>query len=111
MGGRVLVREDRAAAGGGGCFARGAVGLSSLVVLAPGVQAQQNTKLETLKRIHDSLVASRPGSFEDCVAWARLRFEELFNNLIRQLLHNFPVDQVGAETPKGQLSPLSAPIV
>lgn len=29
----------------------------------------------------------------DCVAWARLRFEELFNNTIRQLLHNFPIDQ------------------
>jgi ubiquitin-activating enzyme E1 len=58
------------------------------------LKTQQNTKLETLKRIHDSLVAHRPASFEDCVTWARLRFDELFNHIIRQLLHNFPVDQV-----------------
>ena len=55
---------------------------------------QPNTKLDTLKVIRKTLVDERPVSFEDCVVWARLRFEELFNNQIRQLLHNFPEDQV-----------------
>jgi ubiquitin-activating enzyme E1 len=55
---------------------------------------QPNTKTETLKQIRKSLVDERPVTFEDCVVWARLKFEELFNNTIRQLLHNFPEDQV-----------------
>lgn len=55
---------------------------------------QPNTKTETLKNIQRTLVDERPVTFEDCVAWARLKFEDLFNNQIRQLLHNFPEDQV-----------------
>ncbi|TYZ63723.1 hypothetical protein PybrP1_003692 [[Pythium] brassicae (nom. inval.)] len=55
---------------------------------------QQNTKLETLERLQQSLVDQRPSSFEDCVAWARFKFEDLFSNQIKQLLHNFPLDQV-----------------
>jgi len=34
----------------------------------------------------------RPTSFADCVVWARLKFEELFTNNIKQLLFNFPLD-------------------
>ena len=55
---------------------------------------QQNSKVETLKLIRQTLVDERPVSFEDCVVWARLQFESLFNNQIRQLLHNFPEDQI-----------------
>ena len=55
---------------------------------------QPNTKLETLKVLQKTLVDERPVTFEDCVVWARLKFESLFNNQIRQLLHNFPSDQV-----------------
>jgi len=55
---------------------------------------QPNTKTETLKKIRKTLVDERPVTFEDCVVWARLTFETLFNNQIRQLLHNFPPDQV-----------------
>ena len=55
---------------------------------------QPNTKTETLKKIRQTLVDERPVTFEDCVVWARLKFETLFNNQIRQLLHNFPPDQV-----------------
>lgn len=56
--------------------------------------AQQNTKLDTLQSIQSTLVDDRPRSFEDCVTWARLKFEDLFANQIQQLLHNFPEDQV-----------------
>ena len=55
---------------------------------------QPNTKLDTLRLVRRTLVEERPTSFEDCVTWARLTFEKLFNNQIRQLLHNFPPDQV-----------------
>lgn len=55
---------------------------------------QQNSKVETLKLIRKTLVDDRPVSFEDCVVWARLQFESLFNNQIRQLLYNFPPDQM-----------------
>lgn len=57
---------------------------------------QPSSKLETLQTIQRTLVDERPTSFEDCVTWARLTFEKLFNNQIRQLLHNFPPDQVTA---------------
>lgn len=55
---------------------------------------QPNTKAETVKKVRATLVDERPANFEDCVTWARLKFEELFNHQIRQLLHNFPPDQV-----------------
>jgi len=55
---------------------------------------QPNNKTETLQIIRQTLVDDRPTTFEDCVGWARLKFEDLFNNQIRQLLHNFPEDQV-----------------
>lgn len=55
---------------------------------------QPNTKTETLKMIRRTLVEERPLTFEDCVVWARLKFETLFDNHIRQLLFNFPPDQV-----------------
>jgi ubiquitin-activating enzyme E1 len=55
---------------------------------------QPNSKLDTLKIIRKTLVDERPVTFEDCVVWARLKYENLFNNQIRQLLHNFPADQV-----------------
>ena len=41
------------------------------------------------------LVDERPNNFEECVAWARHYWQELFHNQIRQLLYNFPPDQVG----------------
>lgn len=34
-----------------------------------------------------------PTSWEDCVRWARFKWETLFNNDIQQLLHCFPPDQ------------------
>lgn len=57
------------------------------------LKSQQNAKVETAKSIRSTLVDERPLSFDDCVVWARLKFEELFNNQIKQLLHNFPEDQ------------------
>lgn len=80
-----------------GAFKQAAEDVNSYLSQSPEdylASLQPNNKLETLKTIRRTLVEDRPTTFEDCVGWARLKFEELFNNQIRQLLHNFPEDQV-----------------
>lgn len=54
-----------------------------------GAQAQ-----EIYQSVKKVLVDEKPSSFEDCVSWARLHFEEQYSNQIKQLLHNFPKDQM-----------------
>nr|XP_023026513.1 ubiquitin-like modifier-activating enzyme 1 [Leptinotarsa decemlineata] len=61
----------------------------------PGVQP-----LEVLESVKAALVDERPKSFEDCIAWARNHWQEQYSNQIRQLLFNFPPDQL---TTTGQL--------
>ncbi|GBP93777.1 Ubiquitin-like modifier-activating enzyme 1 [Eumeta japonica] len=39
-------------------------------------------------------IADRPLNFEDCVTWARLHWEVQYANQIKQLLYNFPPDQL-----------------
>uniref|UniRef100_A0AAR2J4U3 E1 ubiquitin-activating enzyme n=1 Tax=Pygocentrus nattereri TaxID=42514 RepID=A0AAR2J4U3_PYGNA len=55
----------------------------------PGAQP-----LEVLEAVYKSLVTDCPRSWEDCVAWARNHWQCQYNNNIRQLLHNFPPDQL-----------------
>lgn len=55
--------------------------------------------LEVLEGVWSSLEdikagGQRPTSWEDCVTWARCKWETLYNNDIRQLLHCFPPGQV-----------------
>ncbi|XP_078494377.1 ubiquitin-like modifier-activating enzyme 1 [Ciona intestinalis] len=47
----------------------------------------------TLEAVHNALLKNRPQNFADCVQFARIRFQELYHNNIKQLLHNFPPDQ------------------
>jgi ubiquitin-activating enzyme E1 len=49
---------------------------------------------EQIKTIQEYLVTKRPRSFEECIEWARLQFEESYANEIKQLLYNLPKDQV-----------------
>merc|ERR1719219_1607614 len=56
--------------------------------------------METFETVDRMLGAERPTSYDDCVAWARLFFQEQYHNQIAQLLHNFPADQ---RTSSGQL--------
>jgi ubiquitin-activating enzyme E1 len=51
-------------------------------------------KLETVQGIKSNLIDDKPTSFDQCVAWARIKFEEFFNNNIQQLLYNFPLDMI-----------------
>nr|XP_022332288.1 ubiquitin-like modifier-activating enzyme 1 isoform X2 [Crassostrea virginica]XP_022332289.1 ubiquitin-like modifier-activating enzyme 1 isoform X2 [Crassostrea virginica] len=55
----------------------------------PGAQP-----VETLLGIKKALMDERPSNFQDCVNFARNLFQENYNNNIRQLLFNFPADQV-----------------
>lgn len=51
-------------------------------------------QLEVLESIKRVLVDERPFTFEDCISWACLHWEEQYHNQISQLLYNFPPDQV-----------------
>lgn len=55
---------------------------------------QGGSQKETLQTVYNYLVADKPLSFSACVAWARIKFEEMYNNNIQQLLFNFPKDSV-----------------
>ncbi|KAK7916550.1 hypothetical protein WMY93_012311 [Mugilogobius chulae] len=55
--------------------------------------------LQTFTEVWNGLVelesgGKRPKTWEDCVKWARLQWETLFHNDIRQLLHCFPHDEL-----------------
>uniref|UniRef100_A0A671XJX4 E1 ubiquitin-activating enzyme n=1 Tax=Sparus aurata TaxID=8175 RepID=A0A671XJX4_SPAAU len=57
--------------------------------------------LEVLEGVWNNLESmkdggQRPTSWEDCVSWARRKWETLYNNDICQLLHCFPPEQVTA---------------
>lgn len=56
--------------------------------------SQQNMKLDTLTRVSQALGEERPSTFQDCIQWARSRYEDLFNFRILQLLHSFPLDRL-----------------
>jgi len=47
-----------------------------------------------VEQIVSYLVTNKPLTFEECIIWARLQFEEKFNNAIRQLLHSLPKDHL-----------------
>ncbi|KAH8384761.1 hypothetical protein KR093_007810 [Drosophila rubida] len=60
------------------------------ILKLPGIQP-----LEILESIKAStLLDDKPKSFADCVEWARLYWEDQYANQIKQLLFNFPPDQV-----------------
>ncbi|KAL1501297.1 hypothetical protein ABEB36_006643 [Hypothenemus hampei] len=56
--------------------------------------------LEDIEAVKAALLDDRPKNFEECVAWARNHWQEQYSNQIRQLLFNFPPDQL---TSTGQL--------
>ena len=55
---------------------------------------------EQVEQILSYLVTNKPLTFEECVIWARLQFEEEYSNEIKQLLFSLPKDAV---TNTGQL--------
>ncbi|KAJ5098199.1 hypothetical protein N7532_005200 [Penicillium argentinense] len=61
---------------------------------------QAGNEKQTLEHLRDFLVSEKPVTFDDCIIWARNKFEEQYNNAIQQLLYNFPRD---SKTSTGQL--------
>uniref|UniRef100_A0A8D3CNN1 E1 ubiquitin-activating enzyme n=1 Tax=Scophthalmus maximus TaxID=52904 RepID=A0A8D3CNN1_SCOMX len=59
----------------------------------PGAQP-----VEVLEAVFKSLVTDCPHSWAACVAWARNHWQCQYSNNIRQLLHNFPPDQVHVDS-------------
>ncbi|GBN90139.1 Ubiquitin-like modifier-activating enzyme 1, partial [Araneus ventricosus] len=55
-----------------------------------------NQPLEVLQTVKRVVIDDRPGSFQHCVMWARLHWEEQYHNQISQLLYNFPPDQLNS---------------
>lgn len=53
---------------------------------------QAGNEKATLEQLRDFLVSEKPLGFEDCIVWARMQFEQQYNNAIQQLLYNFPKD-------------------
>ncbi|KAK8864255.1 hypothetical protein IAR55_001501 [Kwoniella newhampshirensis] len=51
---------------------------------------------DQLKQIEKYLVKDRPRSFEECIQWARMQYEQDYVNEIKQLLFNLPKDQVNS---------------
>lgn len=62
--------------------------------------------LETIKNY---LTTDKPYTFEDCIKWSRLQFQEKFSNDINQLLYNFPKDAVTSKGDPFWASPKRAP--
>ena len=50
--------------------------------------------LNTLQTMLWLLMKEKPDNYNDCVAWDKLTWQDLFHNQIDQLLHYFPPDQV-----------------
>ncbi|XP_008811687.2 ubiquitin-activating enzyme E1 1-like [Phoenix dactylifera] len=49
---------------------------------------------DLLERVLECLDNDRCETFQDCVRWARLRFEDYFSNRVKQLTFTFPEDSV-----------------
>ncbi|EHA8591138.1 ubiquitin-activating enzyme E1 1 [Cocos nucifera] len=49
---------------------------------------------DLLERVLECLDKDRCETFQDCVRWARLRFEDYFSNRVKQLTFTFPEDSV-----------------
>merc|ERR1719421_1181163 len=57
------------------------------------LERQPGVRKPTLEALKTNL-CEKPMGLEECIVWARYRFEELYHNSIAQLLHNFPIDML-----------------
>ncbi|KAG2486273.1 hypothetical protein HYH03_015097 [Edaphochlamys debaryana] len=47
---------------------------------------------QQLESVAEVLLDGKAGSFEECITWARMRFQDYFHNRIAQLTYTFPED-------------------
>jgi ubiquitin-activating enzyme E1 len=58
------------------------------------MKLQGSQPLEELQQLYKTIVVERPKSYKDCLLWARNHWQDHYHNTIRQLLFNFPPDQL-----------------
>ncbi|KAL5110204.1 Ubiquitin-like modifier-activating enzyme 1 [Taenia crassiceps] len=51
-----------------------------------------NQAIDILEPLKANLTTACPKDFDDCIAWSRNLWQDLYSNSIRQLLFNFPLD-------------------
>lgn len=54
-------------------------------------------QIQALRAVKKCLIDDKPASPQDCIKWARDQFQLMYHNQIRQLLHNFPPDQITSQ--------------
>lgn len=62
----------------------------------PDAQAKAKEANEVLEAVVEYTTGGLVKSFEECVVWARLKFEEYFSNKIKQLIFSCPEDMRNA---------------
>ncbi|KAL9152883.1 hypothetical protein ABFS82_10G011800 [Erythranthe guttata] len=55
-------------------------------------QAGDAQARDTLERVLECLDSDKCDTFQDCITWARLKFEDYFSNRVKQLTYTFPED-------------------
>ena len=55
-------------------------------------QAGDAAARENLEKAAECLLTSRCSTYEECVTWARLKFQDAFHDKIAQLVFTFPED-------------------
>ncbi|GAA0154784.1 ubiquitin-protein ligase [Lithospermum erythrorhizon] len=59
-------------------------------------QAGDAQARDTLERVLECLDREKCQTFEECITWARLKFEDYFANRVKQLTFTFPEDSVNS---------------
>jgi ubiquitin-activating enzyme E1 len=78
----------------GGLFERSPQNVNSFLagrIDAPKLKRENPDALLSILRTTEEYLVTYPArTFDDCVRWARLKFEELFNIDIRKLIAQYP---------------------
>ncbi|CAI0399916.1 unnamed protein product [Linum tenue] len=56
------------------------------------IKAGDAQSRDTLEHVLECLDSEKCETFQDCITWARLKFEDYFCNRVRQLIYTFPED-------------------
>lgn len=74
---------------------------NTIKILEEGEKFHAQSQQDTISlKAGLKFLEKKPKNFDDCIAFARLKFEKFFNHDVRQLLHVYPLD---AKTKDGNL--------
>ncbi|OHT01138.1 Ubiquitin-like modifier-activating enzyme 1 [Tritrichomonas foetus] len=85
----------------GGLFEQQPQSVNTLIKDPKSIESSRKSELITLQQSLEAaksfFVTEKCTTFDDCIRWARLKFEEYFNHKIRDLQHEFPKDKMTDE--------------